>query len=77
MIVVAIVGVLLVLYGLARVFDVGGLSTRTQERAQRIEQARRAQGGAPQEVPQDLARWLGYAFTVLGVVLVLVGLLAG
>jgi hypothetical protein len=75
MIAFVIVGLLLVLYGLARVFDVGGLATRTQERAARIEERRRQQGGAPQEVPEDLGRWLGWAFVAVGVLLAAVGLI--
>lgn len=75
MIALIIIGAVLVLYGVARILDLGGMSTRTQERARRIEETRRAQGGAPQEVPEDLSRWLGYAFTGLGVVVLLAGLL--
>lgn len=77
MIVVLILGIVLVLYGAARIFDVGGLATRTQQRAERIEETRRMQGGAPQEVPENLSLWLGYAFAGVGVLLVLVGLLLG
>lgn len=77
MVVVLVIGVLLVLYGAARIFDVGGLATRTQARAERIEEARRVQGGAPQEIPENLSLWLGYAFVALGVLLVLAGLLLG
>jgi hypothetical protein len=34
------------------------------------------QGGAPQEVPEDLGRWLGWAFVAVGVLLAAVGLIA-
>lgn len=77
MIVFLVAGVLLVLYGAARIFDIGGLATRTQQRAEAIEERRRQQGGAPQEVPQDLARWLGYAFAAFGLVLIVIWLAVG
>ncbi|WP_026911750.1 hypothetical protein [Patulibacter minatonensis] len=77
MIVLLVIGVLLVLYGAARVFNVGGLATRTQQRAERIEERRRQQGGAPQEVPENLAQWLGKAFIVVGLVVIAAGLIIG
>lgn len=77
MIVLLVIGVLFVLYGGARVLDIGGLATRTQKRAEAIEERRRQQGGAPQEVPADLARWLGWAFVVLGGVLIVIWIPAG
>jgi hypothetical protein len=77
MIVLLVIGVLLVLYGAARLFDVGGLATKTQLRAERIEERRRQQGGVPQEVPEDLAKWLGKAFMVVGIVLIAVAVIIG
>lgn len=73
MVIPVIIGVVLILVGLALGLNVGGLASRTTTSAEQLEADQRDRGKRAAAVPGNLGRQIGWGLAGAGVVVLVVG----